>query len=128
MNNAPTLGQWLRDMVPTQGYAYGWWQGTDLMTPQHYPGNEQQRGEMRAFGRFGNKTDSGGKVIVEWRNLQVCHPQDLATIVGGLLEYARQANNDQPQTHYLRNSLLVLGAAYALYHMTPIIANRLGYR
>lgn len=128
MGNTPTLGQWLRAMVPTQGFAYGWWQGTDLMTPQNFPGTEQQRGEMRAFGRFGSKTDSGGKVIIEWRNLQVCQPQDLATIVAGMVEYARQANNDQPQTHYLRNSLLVLGAAYALYYATPIIANRLGYR
>lgn len=128
MNNAPTLGLWLRSMVPTQGYAYGWWQGTDLMTPQHYPGDEQQRGEMRAFGRFGSKTDSGGKVIIEWRNLQVCYPQDLATVVAGMVDYVRQTNNDQPQTNYLRNGLLVLGAAYALYHATPIIANRLGYR
>lgn len=128
MNNAPTLGQWLRSMVPTQGYTYGWWQGTDLMTPQHYPGNDQQRSEMRAFGRFGSKTDSGGKVIVEWRNLQVCYPDQLATMVTGMVDYVRQANNEQPETHYLRNALLMAGAAYALYYATPLIANRLGYR
>lgn len=128
MNNAPTLGQWLRSMVPTQGYTYGWWQGTDLMTPQHYPGTQQQKGEMRAFGRFGSKTDSGGKVIVEWRNLQVCYAQDLETVVSGMVGYIRQANNEQPQTHYLRNSLLLLGATLALYHGVPFIANRLGYQ
>jgi hypothetical protein len=82
-----SIRQWLRAMLPNRGG-----QGTDLMTPQSFPGTRRQREEMRAFGRMGNQVDPGNRPIVEFRNLTSVAPDRLPDAVSGILEYVRSAN------------------------------------
>jgi len=87
-----TIGDWARNVVPTPGKYWGRWQGTDLITKRNFPGTQAQKNELRAFGGFGNKTDPGDKVILEWRNFQMLNADQLAFVVTGLAEYLKDAN------------------------------------
>lgn len=62
-------------------------QGQDKMTRNEFPGTQQQKKEMRAFGTFGNKTDPGGKVILEFRNFTLTVPDELEAAMAGIAEY-----------------------------------------
>lgn len=87
-----SIGEWARSVVPTPGKLWGRWQGSDLITKKNFPGTQAQKAELRAFGGFGNKTDPGGKLILEWRNLQTMYADQLVLAMTGLAEYLRQAN------------------------------------
>lgn len=87
-----SIGQWAHNVVPTPGKLWGRWQGTDLITKRNFPGTRAQKAELRAFGGFGSKTDSGNKLILEWRNLQTMYADQLVLTMTGLAEYLRQAN------------------------------------
>ncbi len=89
---ALTIGDWVRAMVPTPGRWWGQWQGRDLLTEQHFPGTPAEKEEVRSYGGFGSRTDPGDKLILEWRNLNFSHPDDLPMIVKGLVNYLRRAN------------------------------------
>lgn len=81
-----TIGRWLRDMLPHNV------QGIDRLTPHGFPGSDSQRKEMRAFGRFGSKTDPINRPIVEWRNISACYPDHLPELVADLVDYLHMAN------------------------------------
>lgn len=87
-----SIGRWARSVVPTPGSWWGRWQGTDLITKKHFPGTQAQKAELRAFGGFGNKTDPGNKLILEWRNLQTMYADQLVLVMTGLADYLRRAN------------------------------------
>lgn len=87
-----TIGDWARGVVPTAGKYWGRWQGTDLVTKKNFPGTPQQKNELRPFGGFGNKTDPGNKVVLEWRNFQMMNADHLAFTMRGLAEYLKGAN------------------------------------
>ena len=82
-----TIGAWILGMLPA-----GATPGTDLVTQAHFPGTPAQRKELRAFGGFGSQVDPGNKLIFEWRNLTMNHPDELPQMVYDLLEFVRRAH------------------------------------
>jgi Domain of unknown function (DUF4157) len=88
-----SIGTWARGVVPTPSkLLWGRWQGTDFTTTKNFPGTPAQKGELRAFGGFGSKTDPGNKLILEWRNFQMMYADELELAMTGLAMYLRQAN------------------------------------
>lgn len=64
--------------------------GDDLLTAKNFPGNKAQKKEMRAFGTFGDKTDPGNKLILEWRSFGPCYPDALLDAMLNALAYNQQ--------------------------------------
>jgi hypothetical protein len=87
-----SIGDWARGVVPAPGKMWGRWQGSDLVTKKNFPGTQAQKAELRAFGGFGDKTDPGNKLILEWRNLQVMYADQLELVMTGLADYLKKAN------------------------------------
>lgn len=87
-----TIGNWAESVVPIPGKFWGRWQGKDLITKKHFPGTQAQKDELRAFGGFGDKTDPGNKIILEWRNFQSMYVDQLPFVIKGLAEYLANAN------------------------------------
>ncbi|MCA6362908.1 MAG: DUF4157 domain-containing protein [Bacteroidetes bacterium] len=87
-----SIGQWLRNMMPSDGYIFRRSQGKDLITSKHFPGTPQQKKELRAFGGFGSKTDPGDRPVFEWRGIRQFHPNELLLVVAGMVKYLRKIN------------------------------------
>ena len=83
-----TWVEWaLPEIDPLADDAVEFLEGFDLMTSKNFPGTEQQRKEMRAFGTFGSKIDPGSKVILEFRNFTATVPEELEAAMAGIAEY-----------------------------------------
>lgn len=121
-----SIRRWLQRMLPSRTGQ----QGQDLLTPQHFPGSPEQRNELRAFGRMGDRVDPGNRPLFEFRNLSSVYPQDLPDAVEGMLGYIRSANTPPPVVaapptrgwgSYL-SELAVLGSIVALHVLTgPVL-------
>ena len=117
-----SIRRWLKSMLPSRTGR----QGRDLLTPQNFPGSQEQRDELRAFGRLGNRVDPGNRPLFEFRNLSSVYPQDLDDAVEGVLGYIRSANAPPPVVaapqprgwgSYL-SDLAVVGGLVALHVLT----------
>lgn len=113
-----TIKAWLEALLPASGRP-----GRDLITPHNFPGTGAQKQELRAFGRFGDKTDPGGRPLIEWRSLQMNYPDQLPKLVGQLVDHVAELNPvPQPTTRSgssWRNAALLGGLAigYHLLHL-----------
>jgi hypothetical protein len=93
-----TLGQWvewalpIEDPLAAEEGEQEFLPGFDLTTSKHFPGSDEQRKELRAFGTFGSKTDPGNKAILEWRNLQLTIPEQLEMTMAKLAGYVGRVN------------------------------------
>ena len=89
-----SIGSWARNALPNVDFLEEdeedqVIEGVDQLSSAHFPGTSEQKKVLRAFGTFGSQTDSGNKVIFEWRSLTLTHPDDLETAMLNLVGYLR---------------------------------------
>lgn len=100
VSNGVTLGgltirQWVEWVIPEVDPVAGslgeldFLQGIDKVTSKDFPGTRPQQKELRAFGTYGDKTDAGNKIILEFRNFTNSVPADLENAMVGAAEYLR---------------------------------------
>jgi len=87
-----SVKDWATHAVPVPGKLWGMWQGKDMVTKKHFPGTPAQKDVLKTFGEFGDKTDPGKKLILEWRNLETIIPAQLEMMMKGLAAYLANVN------------------------------------
>lgn len=89
------IATWVQGVIPAPsswGYlwkSWGYEPGVDRSTSANFEGTEEQRAGLRAFGTFGEKTDPGDKIILEFRNFGYLHAERLPYALPVLGEYMK---------------------------------------